>query len=330
MLASFMPNRHSSPNLLGLILDRFTLIGLGGLSLVFVIQFSARFLWWTELLTHFYLQYFLLSIVVAVICVVRRRAYRLSIAVVLIMLLAAQLLPYYYQNRAAALNSNHHQVTVLFSNFNYGNTDYAALQKVVNATNPDLVAVAELPIDHFTGLKTYLPNYTYTYQQQDRDHQGIAVYSREKFATAPQTYWPTGNQFPIIGFTLQPFSDQPPLQFLIIHPPPPLTAEAAQARDDTFAWLAQFAGTVHTPLVIAGDFNSTSWSPDFIKLLSQTELRDSRANNGLQPSWPTQLPKFLRIPIDQVLISPEISVIDRQIMPSVGSDHLPVLIKLGY
>ena len=311
-------------------MDAVGLILMIGLASVFLLQILAKFVWWPELFTHFYLQYFLISLVVGLICFFRKKIYRLSVAVVLIMLFSVQLLPYYYQNHASAASDSVDQMTILLSNFHYDNTNFQALTQLTTEHNPDLIALVEMPQKHFQTLQTLLPEYPYTYQVQDRDHQGIAVLAKYPFSGEPQVFWPAGQKFPVLSFVPTLKSNPFLARFYLIHPPPPLTKEAAQNRNDTFDWLGSYLPQQVGPIVVMGDFNSTSWSPEFVSLLRNTHLLDSRANQGLQPSWPTWAVKPLRIPIDHLLVSSEISVIDRQVLPSVGSDHFPVLIKLGY
>ena len=76
-----------------------------------------------------------------------------------------------------------------------------------------------------------------------------------------------------------------------------------------------------------GDLNTTSWSPFFSDLIEESGLRDSRKGFGIQTTWPDGL-FLLRIPIDHCLVSKDISVLDRRVGPSIGSDHFPVTVDL--
>jgi endonuclease/exonuclease/phosphatase (EEP) superfamily protein YafD len=98
-------------------------------------------------------------------------------------------------------------------------------------------------------------------------------------------------------------------------------------RNLEFLDLARMIGAEHDPVVLAGDLNSTGWSPRFTDLLADARLRDSRQGFGVQASWPTQF-MLLGIPIDHCLVSPEIQVLDRRVGGPVGSDHLPIVIDV--
>ncbi len=111
------------------------------------------------------------------------------------------------------------------------------------------------------------------------------------------------------------------------HPLNPGTIGSWRLRNDQFQALADFCRATTGPLILAGDFNSTSWSAHFDTLLDGTRLRDTRAGFGVQVSWPAWS-ALLRIPIDHCLVSPELAVRDRFIGPHIGSDHYPVVVDL--
>jgi endonuclease/exonuclease/phosphatase (EEP) superfamily protein YafD len=86
--------------------------------------------------------------------------------------------------------------------------------------------------------------------------------------------------------------------------------------------------------VLVGDFNTTCFSPTFRFILEQTELRDSARGFGYVPTWGPRLPRepwlpWLGIPIDHVLVSPGVDVVEREVGPELGSDHRWVKVKLG-
>ena len=71
--------------------------------------------------------------------------------------------------------------------------------------------------------------------------------------------------------------------------------------------------------------SATRWCGAFAQMQAAAGLRDSSDGMGYQGTWPTMLPCFLRIPIDQVLVGGGIGVRDRRVGMDIGSDHLPVL-----
>lgn len=80
-------------------------------------------------------------------------------------------------------------------------------------------------------------------------------------------------------------------------------------------------------VVIAGDLNTTPWSPIFAELLAMSGTRD--AARGFAP-WATFLSRnpLLGLAIDHVLVGPCVGVRDRRVADTLGSDHFPVVVDL--
>lgn len=76
------------------------------------------------------------------------------------------------------------------------------------------------------------------------------------------------------------------------------------------------------PVIAAGDFNSVS---------TARIGRQTKTDLGLVPApgwpgtWPSRLPAFLGITIDQVWRSPDLALLSRRLGEPTGSDHRPVV-----
>jgi endonuclease/exonuclease/phosphatase (EEP) superfamily protein YafD len=80
-------------------------------------------------------------------------------------------------------------------------------------------------------------------------------------------------------------------------------------------------------LIIAGDFNTSSFSNHFSKL-TNGDLKDSRIGFGLLPTWPANY-LMLQTTLDHFLVSKNLEVIERSTGKNIGSDHLPINIIIG-
>jgi endonuclease/exonuclease/phosphatase (EEP) superfamily protein YafD len=112
------------------------------------------------------------------------------------------------------------------------------------------------------------------------------------------------------------------------HFPRPGYRHGYQGRSMQFLKLAHQIRRKSMPSMIAGDFNATPFSPVFQKFLLVSGLKDTRKGFGWQPTWPVYFPG-LWIPIDHILVSPEIRVIGRSTGSHIGSDHYPVIAELS-
>ncbi|WGM30401.1 hypothetical protein KKHFBJBL_00624 [Brevundimonas sp. NIBR11] len=88
--------------------------------------------------------------------------------------------------------------------------------------------------------------------------------------------------------------------------------------------LSNWAASVEGPVIAAGDFNSVAGAR-IGKII--------RIDGGLIPApgwpgtWPSPLPAFAGMTIDQVYRSPELAVVDRRLGRPTGSDHRPVITR---
>lgn len=304
------------------------------LLLLFLLSLSPVFAHWhwsVDLLAHFRLQYLVGFVLLTGLFALTKRTVYLSLATFGILLSVPALLPFYFQPIAVATPQPASQeLTLLFSNINYGNTDHTRLLERINQEQPHVVAVVEaLPTEQASLATSLAADYPYQYVAQGRNNMGVAVYSSLPFSQPPQSYYWADARHPVVAVHIGP-TQANDLTLLVMHPPPPLIPEFSEIRNTMFTGVAEYAQRVESPLVVAGDFNSTSWSPYFQSLLTTGRLSDSRQDKGLQTSWPSMLPAFLRISIDHILTNQAVQVLDRQVLEDVGSDHLPIVATLAW
>jgi endonuclease/exonuclease/phosphatase (EEP) superfamily protein YafD len=113
-----------------------------------------------------------------------------------------------------------------------------------------------------------------------------------------------------------------------VHLNAPTSTRRAAARDAELELLAVRSAAVAGPLVVAGDFNVTPYSPLFRDFIAASGLTDTRRGRTLSASWPAVLPIF-GIPIDHVAVSQEFTILTHERLPDFGSDHYAVLVELA-
>jgi endonuclease/exonuclease/phosphatase (EEP) superfamily protein YafD len=113
-----------------------------------------------------------------------------------------------------------------------------------------------------------------------------------------------------------------------VHPASPSEdAEDSQERNHQLDHIGTTVKGVAGPVIVAGDFNVTPWSPHFRDLLATTGLRDAGAGQGWIPTWPIRLGPA-GIPIDHILIRGQVAVAGLRRGPDIGSDHYPLVADL--
>jgi endonuclease/exonuclease/phosphatase (EEP) superfamily protein YafD len=108
----------------------------------------------------------------------------------------------------------------------------------------------------------------------------------------------------------------------------PMTPGEARIRNRQLTRVAAIANATSGPLVVAGDFNVTPWSPHFRRVLATSGLRDCALGQGLGASWPAPA-TWLGIRIDHCLASAHWRVLDARVGPHLGSDHRPIIVELA-
>ncbi len=116
---------------------------------------------------------------------------------------------------------------------------------------------------------------------------------------------------------------------LAVHPLAPSSEFRARQNDRQLQFASDWAANREGPTIVVGDFNATPWSYPFRRLMSSTELSNSARGFGLELSYPADANPLLRIPIDHLLYSDELAVVDRRLGPAMGSDHFPLTVDLA-
>jgi endonuclease/exonuclease/phosphatase (EEP) superfamily protein YafD len=119
------------------------------------------------------------------------------------------------------------------------------------------------------------------------------------------------------------------LTLLGIHPLSPTDEERAHLRNQQLGFVREWFETTPGPRVVAGDFNATPWSYPFRQLVNESGAQNSQRGFGLQASYPVRASALLRVPIDHLLLSEDLGVVDRQLGPALGSDHFPLVVDLA-
>ncbi len=116
------------------------------------------------------------------------------------------------------------------------------------------------------------------------------------------------------------------LSILGCHLPPPLPRYADLRREQLEA-LAQWARTQSGAVAVIGDLNTSPFSHEFGRLLSNSGLEESGVGFGYQGTWPFHngLLSLLRIPLDHGLSSPGLRTLSRETLAAGPSNHRPLL-----
>ena len=186
--------------------------------------------------------------------------------------------------------------------------------------------VMEINKNWVGALKSLQREYKYHTLLPREDNFGIGVYSKLPITKESVKYFGSTG-VPSIILTLKTAQDN--LTLIATHPVPPISNSYFVSRNKQLFDIAQYIKTLSGQLILAGDLNTTMWSSHYKQLEESGNLKDARKGFGINATWPSPLGIF-GIPIDHVLVSNEVQVIDLKVGASFGSDHRPLIVDLNF
>ncbi len=220
------------------------------------------------------------------------------------------------------VQSNDQVYRILLANVLTENQNHELLSSLIIETAPDFVMLLEVNQTWLDDLNLVTLGYTDDLIKPRDDNFGIAFYSRYPIENSEFHRFGSLDLPSIVSYVKL---DNQPLVFVLSHPVPPKSEGLTLHRNKHMQDLMAYVVEQDENTMVVGDFNSTSWSPFFKEWLKNTNLLDSRLGFGIQPTWPTQY-WYFRVPIDHILVTPEVIVHAREIGPEIGSDHFPVIL----
>jgi endonuclease/exonuclease/phosphatase (EEP) superfamily protein YafD len=303
-------------------LDRLLMFCAALVVVVSVLPLGARLSWLLELTTHFRLQYLAVAAVVLVLLALRRRWGACVALVAVGAVSAAPVLPYVPRalpQPSAATTP----LKVLTVNVSFGPFSPRRLLEIVREADPDVLVLQELTPHAETVLRDFDTAFPHYRKFPADGPSGIGLWSRHELeagttfalgrvpAIEARVRGPSGT-FTVIG----------------VHLSAPTSPRRAAARNQELVELAARSAAVAGPLVVAGDFNTTPYSPYFVEMLAASGLTDTRRGRTLSASWPTMLP-WASVPIDHVAVNAGFDILSHRRLPNFESDHYGLLVELA-
>ncbi len=307
-----------------MILARLAILVIVVTTLTTVGSLGARAGWLLELLTHFPVQYLVAQLVAAAVCLGLRLWPWASVALLAAVpnvIAIAPYLPGLIAAPASTVAANL-PVNLVALNLLYTQEDPTGARAFLTRQAADIVVLSEFTPRWRQKLAVLEQAYPY-FALRDRWNQwGIAVYSKYPFEDVEDLDL-GDDQSSHLRILLQLPGGR--AEVYAVHlASPPSQRQAAQRNTQLRRLAARVAAADPAiPKIVAGDFNSTPFSPFFRDLLRDTGLRDGRRPFGLHYTWPA-LPVPVWIAIDHCLVSDNVLVTRAATGPPVGSDHLPL------
>ncbi len=282
----------------------------------------AESFWVLELLTHFRLQLLIVQLPLMLACLWFRRWLLFTLIAPFSIVHATAVAPYW--PREASVLAAPDAVELMVVNLYGRNDEHARFIELADTEQPDLLLLLELTPEWAVALKRIEAGYPHRLVDARNGVFGIALFSRVPLID-PKMIEILG--VPAIDTRLD-LGHGDPVRLIGVHFRPPMSARQADERNAQLDRVGDLVVAESGPMIVAGDFNVTPYSPVFGDWIERTVLSDSRRGRGFGMSWPTSLP-ILGVPIDHVLISEDFLVNAHYYGPAFGSDHYPVVTRLS-
>ena len=282
--------------------------------------------WVFDLFNHFYLQYAALGIIGALLGLVLRARLAAVLFVIATGFSLIQLAPF-FQAPEQQTRTGTGDVRVLALNVLTGNKTPRKAINWILSENADVVILQETSRSWIDQLDLPLKDYDRLRTDTVRDDNfGMSVYVKRGMEVGEIEVLLKPADLPWIDVELT--KDGRPFRLLAVHTLPPTGAGPTSRRNQHIKAIAARADGIAGQVVIAGDLNATRWSHGLKDVVTIRPLRSAGLGQGLQGTWPSALWFTGMIPIDQVLVSPEVFVSDFRVGPDVGSDHRGIVADL--
>lgn len=275
---------------------------------------------WVDILAQFTSPMLLAAVGVTVVCLLFRLWPASIVGGLACLVLALSVWPQWTPAKGAPV-PDQPIVRVYSANLYVFNTDIAAMRRSISAADADILVLVELGQAPASRLDQLLPNYPHRVligQARAGDHARSIIASRYPILQGlPER--PDG--LSTVGATVQ--TPIGPINVFGVHLTRPWPYQYQWGQISQVMALAERmkAAPAH-PTIAAGDFNSVSSARIGKQIQSDLGLIPAP---GWPGTWPSQIPAFAGLTIDQVYRSPDLALITRRLGEPTGSDHRPVI-----
>jgi len=279
--------------------------------------------WTLDTLAHFRLQWgAVLVLALLVLLVVRRWALAGLVAAAAVATVAPLLAYALVDDARCAADAP--ALRVMSMNLLSSNPDRRPALDLVREELPDVLFLMEVDAAWMDALEEALGAlYPHRVGETREDDFGIALFSRVPF-TGGVVYLAT----PLPSIVVRVERPDGAWTVVATHPTPPVSRESAHRRDLQLDGLAARVRAAREPTLVMGDLNTTPWAASFRKLLESAELRDSGEGGWPEGTWGGPV-SALGIPIDHVLLSRDLCVVERRLGADIGSDHRALVVAVA-
>lgn len=236
----------------------------------------------------------------------------------------AYLPPYPKQVATAKSCSLDRQISLLNANVLMTNREYARLLQMVEEHDPDVLLLLEADSEWERAIAPLVDHYPYRLSEPLPNTYGLILLSRLPMNGRIRHVLQPGVPSAEVFVTLR---DGQEIALHALHPEPPLPGDDSGERDAELVMVGRRVRTEGRAAIVIGDLNDVAWSRTSRLFRKVAGMSDPRVGRGLYPTYNANYP-LLRWPLDHLFVSPHFELMQIDLLPDIGSDHLPIFFKL--
>lgn len=241
--------------------------------------------------------------------------------------------PFFPVEVKAASNRNtadeERMISVVVANVLMSNRNSHRLAELIATCDPDVVLLLETDLWWEQQMQDLRRSHPHGMDCPLDNRYGMHLYSRLELENADLKFL-VEDDIPSIHVGLNLRSGHC-ISFHALHPTPPSPTESDTSRPRDAELLVVGRSVSEDPrrVIVTGDFNDVAWSPTTRLFRKISRLLDPRIGRGMFSTFHATFPLF-RFPLDHVFHSDDFTLVDLQVLPQFGSDHLPIFYRLLY
>lgn len=218
-------------------------------------------------------------------------------------------------------------IRILISNVLMENRRADLLLSLIQDKDPDLVLALETDDWWRTRLDDLDRDYPHRLKQPQGNYYGLHFVSKLELRS-PEVRFLLEDDIPSVRAGVRLRSGDW-IEFYGLHPRPPQVEEGTETRDAELLMVGREIRADGRPSIVAGDLNDVAWSHTTRLFQRISGCLDPRKGRGMFNSFHASYPIF-RWPLDHIFHEASFTLVHLERLPSVGSDHFPVLVELCY
>ncbi|MEM0964418.1 MAG: endonuclease/exonuclease/phosphatase family protein, partial [Bacteroidota bacterium] len=219
------------------------------------------------------------------------------------------------------------RVRLMVTNVLMENRDGERWLRTVREADPDVIAAVETDTWWAQTAAQLADEYPHAVEVPQDDTYGMLVRSRLPLSSAEVRYL-VEPEVPSLFLTMHLRSGEE-VQVVVLHPRPPRPdiQQDSTLRDAELVLAGRSVSRHDRPVIVCGDLNDVAWSQTTALFQKVSGLLDPRVGRGTFSTFHADH-WWLRYPLDHVFHSEHFALVELRRLPSVGSDHFPILVEL--